>query len=55
MASVGPQLFRTVQSTAPFLWWAETDRKEVMTMVAIEVATQTCITCAPPRPRWVKV
>jgi len=43
ITSVGPQVFSTSQSTAPLRLCAETDRSDVMTMVAIEVATQTCI------------
>jgi hypothetical protein len=44
----GPQVFNTSQSTAPFLLCEETERSEVITMVAIEVATQTCINWSPP-------
>ena len=46
-AMPGPQPRRIDQSTAPFLAWARTERCEVKTMVASEVARQTCMICGP--------
>ena len=34
-------------STAPFFAWPRTERCEVKTMVASEVARQTCMICGP--------
>ena len=45
MAMPMPQDFKISQSTAPFLWWPKTERTEVTTMVASEVARQICISC----------
>jgi hypothetical protein len=43
MAIPGPQPFRIAQSTAPLRLWLISERTEVTTIVASDVARQICI------------
>jgi hypothetical protein len=43
MAMPGPQPFRIAQSTAPLRLWLMSERIDVTTIVASEVARQICI------------